>query len=194
MKCRPAAFVFPCLGEKEKDFLGALLFEENPKGDPHPPWYVHLYFADLIAGLLETEKLKCLGSAPNKTNSNDAIVAIPPPLTAIENLACSDPIIHFSTMRKRGVADGSIVDGVGSYQMVPEGSWDVMTDLPGKPPGFVSYYKNQSEEGSRMLFSAKEGEKYRTEDINTTYYHVNILYLQVCMNVVMYVGGSGDLI
>ena len=56
----------------QSDYKNYLRFHHNVDfGYQHPPWYIHLYYADFIANILQFELLNCYN---NSYNSNNIII------------------------------------------------------------------------------------------------------------------------
>ena len=149
-----------------RPFADYLLFRRNlplqPKGgtprpegkegtgegdpDPHPPWYIHLFVADLVASLLLREFDRCAdGTVSDMPATKMHPARLPPPLlNASLSWRCraDDPHVAGFSIVSAAAASGPLSPIVlgsltSSPPPGPRGGWRLFEDRPGKP-GWIS--------------------------------------------------------
>jgi len=117
----------------------------------HPVWYIHLFYADVMAAIMERELEKCFYYKPTESSHE---YVIPPPLIKLsDHKVCDESIPSLLDMTAEGVfysetsrpiPDGKKLSIVGSYEVhrggtkyeksphANESIWKLMEDKPRK--------------------------------------------------------------
>lgn len=140
----------------QSQYVGFLNFSRNIGHDTHPGWPVHLFMADLYAGIFkhDTEKWCDLNSAENRAmyalqwqQRKRTMSELPLPLSANATFLCEKELLSLSyDIVKENLSP------VGSYRFEPErGGWNLSVDMVGRSGGFL--VTNAATDHARVVFS-----------------------------------------
>lgn len=109
----------------------------------HPPWHVHLFYADLIAQLFYKKfESNCLFTS---IEQQQQYRELPKPLTRMKTSTCSslhDHLVHVDFTEPQ-------ITSPDAYEISPLGSWHHTEDRPNKF-GLVSTYSDKDREGHNI--------------------------------------------
>lgn len=104
----------------------------------HPPWYIHLFYADMIAALLEKQFDSCFqngGSTISSRKENEMQIA-KLPKTTLKMLSCSGNALNQSLLLVPHPLHHPKIEV--DYMAVPSTGWMYTEERPGKF-GFISH-------------------------------------------------------
>ena len=140
----------------QSQFVNYTNFRMNAAKDTHPGWPVHLFMADLYAGLLmhETQQWCNLSRKENKalydTNLKlklRTFQELPVAIRANANIACEKELLSLSY----DIVTENLKP-VGSYRFEPErGGWNLTIDKAGRAGGFIA--TKASNNGAKLIFT-----------------------------------------
>lgn len=136
-------------------FSGYLNFSRNCEGGTHPGWPVHLYMADLYAGIfahdthhycaLDSEEKKTVYTTNLKLRSRTAD-ELPTPLSSSADFQCNKKLLDLS----HEIVTQNL-NPVGQYRFEPEkGGWNLTVDKVGRTGGFI--VTKHASDKSRVIF------------------------------------------
>lgn len=182
-----------------ESFSTYLRFEQIPYEGIHPPWFVHLFYADLIAAIFVLTFHECLIETVSNKNKLSPHIRprnqqyyqqLPPQHTSINTSYCDDnpPYLDISAEM---ITYNRTTEMIGSY--TKNGSWILNEDRIGKS-GFISSFFNSSYDVSILTFSMYnytlllDGHKPSLVKIHymRTYKDAGIVEVYLCDNLIGY--------
>eukprot|EP01038_Epipyxis_sp_PR26KG_P006493 gene6493-8927_t len=121
----------------------------------HPPWHVHLFYADLLTSIMIKEMDRCNDTTATTTASKNTIdhkltvrskTTLPDRLFKPSmNASCDESFSRnpLLSMSSNDALHGKLMNNIGSLASSSDGTWRLYEDRPGKS-GWISEFSNRS--------------------------------------------------
>ena len=136
------------------NYIEYLRFEQIPNDGLHPNWFIHLYFADLIASIFTLTFHECLIDDINnikshiKAKNEQYYGKLPSPYSLINVSYCSDSLPYLDISADM-ILYNRTSQIIGKYEY--NGSWIVTDESKLRRSGFISSYMNKNQDEISIL-------------------------------------------
>jgi len=203
----------------QSKFLSFIQFRQNKFRRPdhdwvdnHPPFYVHIFYADFVASMLQAEFYKCatklldvggiiVNGTVESSHADMLITSLPQDENVVSSnfTFCSslhDPLIsvsatHALSIKKTTANNKTTLPTflVGTVESIPDNSWKLYKDRPGKP-GWIFQLPSQTAEPATLVFHMNNSSHSQTLDLSgdflltveylRTYENAGIVEISLC--------------
>lgn len=160
-----------------------LKFWHNQAGDIHPPWMVHLLYADLLLAILRNEVSNCFSSESTNSIAIDSYTnkfQLPAPLNEESYDTCNYQFPSLIDISAYNLVTGRPI--IGSYITSNESSWNIIEENKHKI-GWVSLFKNETDNfnNTSILFEF-DNKTISSEIMRNNLFSIKIHFLKTYEN------------